>query len=146
MKTYKLIKTYPGSPELETEVEKESNYKSSSSYFYKSGDKRICVFNDHVEENPEYWEVIEFYQEYMVSLTDMAFHNAWESRRVHGKNEDTDSKKYFKTKEEAEYFIVTNKPCLSYNDISEYAINFDNKGVYYKVYVEKLKELVKSRL
>jgi hypothetical protein len=51
---YKLIKEYPGSPELGTEV--ESNSKSSSSYFYRSGDKRICVFNDHVEDNLEYWE------------------------------------------------------------------------------------------
>ena len=50
---YKLIKEYPGSPPLGTVVDKEQRSKS---YFFRSGDKNICVLNNHVENNPEYWE------------------------------------------------------------------------------------------
>ena len=153
---YKLIKEYPGSAELGTEV--ESNSKSSSSYFYRSGDKRICVFNDHVEENPEYWEKVE-QNIYYVVIEDIfnhgnGFHRPYEIHNVETLfPEDIEEnlwgsvkKNIFKTKEEAEYFILTNKPCLSYNDVSDFAINFDETGVYYKVYTEKLKEIIKSRL
>ena len=58
MTKYKLIKEYPGSPELGTVAEKESKIKSNTSYYYSDGDK-----------------------------------------------------------EEAEEFIIDNKPCLSYTDI-----------------------------
>lgn len=149
MTKYKLIKTYPGSPELGTEVEKD---KLSKSYYYRDGDKRICVFNDHVEENPEYWEKINehlwwavFKQEHI--QYDRVYFNSWTPYGMYCIPDVLATHRYFfKTKEEAEYFILTNKPCLSYNDVSDSAINFDEVGVYYKVYTKKLKEIIKSRL
>jgi hypothetical protein len=148
MKKYKLIKEYPGSPDLGTEVEKESNSKSSSSYFYRSGDKRICVFNDHVEYNPEYWEEVnDIY--YMVSLTDMPFHNSWEPIRVETMPFDTDNRRYFETKKQAEEFILYNKPCLSYKDVS-FISRFNVKSKEDVLLLEfspsKLIELVKEKI
>ena len=134
MKKYKLIKEYPGSPDLGTIVEKR---EKTQTYYYVYNDRKIGVLKEHVEDNPEYWEAIDFYQEYLVSLTDMAFHNAWESRRVHGKNKDTDTKKYFKTEEEAKHFILYNKPCLSINDIGN---NIP------ELTLDRLIQTVKSRL
>jgi hypothetical protein len=119
MMKYRLVKTYPGSPELSTEVEKDS---LSKSYFYRDGDKRWCVLNDHVENNPEYWEeVYESPLSYMV-VTEGGIHDfkvIMTPAYLHeGINDYT--KHIFKTKEEAEEFILHNKPCLSYNNIAGY--------------------------
>ena len=43
--------------------------------------------------------------------------NAWEPIKVEAIKYDTNTRKYFSTKEEAEEFIFYNKPCLSYNDV-----------------------------
>lgn len=51
---YKLIKEYPGSPELGTIVEEKS--KSSNFYYFSIS----VVLRSHVENNEEYWQQIEF--------------------------------------------------------------------------------------
>jgi hypothetical protein len=51
---YKLIKEYPGSPPLETIVEEKSK---SSSFYHFFGN---AVLRNHVENNPDYWQRIEF--------------------------------------------------------------------------------------
>lgn len=144
MKKYKLIKLYPGSPDLGTEVDKDTKYSSSHSYFYRSGDKRICVFNEHVEENPEYWEeVIDVW--YVVLLKDGAFRNAWEVIKVQEDPSELEHKKYFKTREEAEEFIVDNKRCLSYSDLI-WNFTHNTKKNSIEVDIDKLLNLIKSKL
>jgi hypothetical protein len=112
---YKLIKEYPGSPNLGTIVEKE---QSSKSYFYRSGNKNLCVLNNHVEDNSEYWEKVNDNLWWVVFTKKDTLFNPYElyliETYVYVAN---DSREYFKTKEEAENFILYNKPCLSYNDV-----------------------------
>lgn len=156
---YKLIKTYPGSPELGTEVEQEKNWKGS--FFYKSVDKRICVFREHVENNPEYWEKVNENLWYVV-LEDIFYYNDgfrdtkmsnWHVYYVECLNsEDIErelwpsvKKHIFKTKEEAEEFILYNKPCLSYNDIM-WTFKEDTKKNTISMDVDVFVEFVKSKL
>lgn len=122
MKKYKLIKEYPGSPELGMEVDKDTKYSSSSSYFYRSGDKRICVFNHHVENNPEYWEEINYNLWYVVSekhyQPNYTLFEAWRVCKIESIGPSSLSPlHYFKTKEEAEYFVINNKPCLTFKEV-----------------------------
>ncbi len=54
MNKYKLIKEYPGSPELGTIVEEKNN--TSNFYYFSTS----VVLRSHVENNAEYWQQIEF--------------------------------------------------------------------------------------
>ena len=66
MKKFKLIKEYPGSPNLGTTCE-ERNNKSSFCYYFE-GEKNIGISKDQVENQPEYWEeVIEKEYEILIS-------------------------------------------------------------------------------
>jgi hypothetical protein len=56
MKKFKLIKEYPGSPNLGTTCE-ERNNKSSFCYYFE-GEKNIGITKDQVENQPEYWEEV----------------------------------------------------------------------------------------
>ena len=121
MKKYKLIREYPGSPKLGTIVEKE--LRSSVSYFYRSGDKRICVHTTHVENNPEYWEEVNdnifwcVWEKDFIQY-DVVLFKAWTPIEIECIKEGADKNRhYFKTEEEAEDFILYNKPCLSINEI-----------------------------
>ena len=114
MRKFKLVKSYPGSPELGTEVEKQAK---TQTYYHIYNDKKFGVLTEHVENQPEYWEEVVEDIYYMVSLIDMGFHNAWEPMRVETIRYDTDTKKYFSAKEEARDFIIQYKPCLSVNDV-----------------------------
>jgi len=150
MKKYKLIKEYPGSPELGTVCE-EREERSSFCYFHKE-EQYLGILKYHVENQPEYWEeVLEEVRNiyYMVSLSDMPFHNAWEPIRVETIPFDTDSKKYFETKEQAQEFILYNKPCLSYKDISFISrFNVKSKGdvLLLEFSPSKLVEIIKSKI
>ena len=119
MRKYKLIKCYPGSPDLGTEVEKELNSKSNSSYFYRSRDRRICVFNHHVEDSPEYWEEVEDNIWWIVFKNAETMFHSWTPYRLETRlsYHKGDTREYFKTEEEAKTFIIFNKPCLSYDDV-----------------------------
>lgn len=144
---YELIKEYPGSPELGTEVEKESNSKSSSSYFYRSGDKRICVLNYHVEENPEYWQKVNDNIWWCVWENDhiqdnSVYFKSWTPYQIECIQLHDMCRHYFKTKEEAEEFILYNKPCLSYNDVKEeMRCQVSQYGI-----LESIRGIVKSKL
>ena len=143
---YELIKEYPGSPELGTEVEKD---KLSKSYFYRCGDKRWVVLNDHVENNPEYWKKVDENVWWCVWKND-GFFKAWTPYRVECERNDLDKNRgYFKTKEEAKDFILFNKPCLSYNDISfHFPFNTESKDsdLHFKVNPDRLKSIIKNML
>lgn len=141
---YELIKEYPGSPELGTEVEKD---KLSKSYFYRCGDKRWVVLNDHVENNPEYWKEINEYLWYVVSKRDYQESNMlfqeWFIYTIETCLPNNNGVlHYFKTREESEQFILRNKPCLSLNDVSLILGGLDKKR---DIFLE-LKRTVKSKL
>lgn len=145
MKKYKLIKEYPGSPELGEIALPYTNNTGRVMHYIVRHPEKVCDYSTIgktvVEYFTEYWEEVnDIY--YMVSLTDRAFHNAWEPIRVETTPCDTDSKKYFNTKEEAEYFIVTNKPCLSLSDIKLVLSNCNKRR---DIFLE-LKRIVKERI
>jgi len=153
---YKLIKEYPGSAELGSIALPYGSFNTDAAHYIvphpKCENADLAISKSHVEENPEYWEKVEdniwwvvFEQEHIQD--DKVYFKAWTPCKIECiPNVLATHRYFFKTKEEAEYFILTNKPCLSYNDVSDFAINFDEIGVYYKVYTEKLKEIIKSRL
>jgi len=119
MRRFKLIKEYPGSENI------GDIHSGCNSY----------------EKYPEFYEEI-LEVNFMVSLTDMPFHNAWEPIKVDAIKLDTDTKKYFSSKEGARDFIIQYKPCLSYNEV---------RGLISHIYFgstshQKLFELVKSRI
>jgi len=140
---YKLIKEYPGSPELGTIVEKEP---SSKSYFYRSGNKNLCILNNHVEDNPEYWEKVNDNLWWIVFTKKDTVFNPYEPYLIETcLYQSNDSRQYFKTKEEAEEFILDNKPCLSYTDIMwnfPHNIKKDNVSID----IGELIKLIKSKL
>jgi hypothetical protein len=120
----------------------EGKSSDGKNYSFSMLGGRVYVIKYHVEDNPEYWEEVNE-NNYMVSLTDMAFRNAWEVIEVGSINyKETDSKKFFKIKEDAEYFILKNKPCLSLNDVSLILGGLDKKR---DIFLE-LKRIVKSKL
>jgi hypothetical protein len=146
MKKYKLIKEYPGSPELGQIALPYTDSKNQIvHYIVERNQKKDCdyiaILKKHVEDNPDYWEEVnDIY--YMVSLTDMPFHNAWEPIRVEAIALDTDTKKYFSTEEGAKSFILFHKPCLSYNEVKEeIKCQVSQQGILQSIY-----HIVKSRL
>ena len=136
---YKLIKEYPGSPELGTIVEKEP---SSKSYFFRSGNKNLCVLNNHVEDNPEYWEKFNEYLWYAVfekpyMQDDKEYFTPWNIHKIETLDTQSNDRHLFKTKEEAEEFILYNKPCLSLNNVG---------GLLNKAETDIIKGFIKSRI
>lgn len=150
---YKLIKEYPGSPEIGTVVEKESKIKSDTSYYYREGEKRWCIFNHHVEDNPEYWKKINEYTWYIVSEDDYkqfdtVLFKKWNVYEIETYEEPT-LFRGFKTREQAESFILYNKPCLSYNDVIKmFSTSSDFRGDGFSFYMTErsLTEFVKTKL
>lgn len=160
MTKYKLIKEYPGSPKLGTIAEKESKIKSNTSYYYKEGDSRWCIYDYHVEDNPEYWEKVNEYLWYVVLENDFHYNDGFRDTRsicwhVHYveclNSEDierelwTSVKKHiFKTKEEAEEYVLYNKPCLSALDV----MKMFNVSINFTLFENSipLKEFIKSKL
>ena len=123
MKKYRLIKEYPGSPELGTIALPYTDSRDRVVHYIVEHTRKDCDYlalpKKHIEDNPYYWEEVEDNIWYMVSLTDMPFHNAWEPIKGDAYPNDTEDSKYFKTKEEADHFILYNKPCLSINEIGD---------------------------
>ena len=136
---YKLIKEYPGSPELGTIVEKEP---SSKSYFFRSGNKNLCVLNNHVEDNPEYWEKFNEYLWYAVfekpyMQDDKEYFTPWNIYMIETLDTQSTDRHLFKTREEAQEFILYNKPCLSLNNVG---------GLLNKAETDIIKGFIKSRI
>ena len=139
---YKLIKEYPGSPELGTIAERISKIKSNTSYYYGEGEKKYCIFDHHVEDNPEYWEKVNDNFWWIVFTKKDTVFNPYEPQLIETcLYQSNDSREYFKTKEEAEEFVLYNKPCLSYKDVMNHKTYLSNQLNEYT-----LKELIKERL
>jgi hypothetical protein len=118
MTKYKLIKEYPGSPELGTIAERISKIKSNTSYYYGEGEKKYCIYDNHVEDNPEYWKKVNDNLWWVVfTKEDTIFESYYPYCLETSIFKAQDSRQYFKTKEEAEDYILYNKPCLCLNNI-----------------------------
>ena len=139
MRKYRLVKCYPGSPELGIEVEKQAK---TQTYYHIYNDRKFGVLTEHVENNSEYWEEIleDFY--YLVFTEDETSFNAWEPIRVGAVKCDTDTKKYFSTKEGARDFIIQHKPCLSFNEVR----GLVGHSFFGSTSHQRLFELAKSRI
>lgn len=122
VKKYKLIKEYPGSPALGTVALPYTDSKNKVVHYIVEHTRKDCDylaigrtvvehFSDYWEEENDIW--------YIVLLRDGAFRNSWEPIRVETDPYAAEDRRYFKTKEEAEHFILYNKPCLSINEIGD---------------------------
>ena len=143
MRKFRLTKEYPGSPNLGTIVQKE--FDISFLYVIQESEDvlKYGIMKEHVEDNPEYWEeVIE--KRFMVSSKNGAFYNAYNVIAV---SYDFKPKEYhylFNTKEEAEEFILFNKPCLSYSDLI-WNFSENTKKNRLEVDIDDLRKLAKLK-
>jgi len=114
MKIYKLIKEYPMSNEI--------GYISNVDY----------------SDYPEYWEeVIEY--KYLVYLKEQAFHSAWHPFETKIWYEDTAYRKCFKLLDEAEEYILLNKPDISIKYLEDY-FNFEMTELRKKIKDERAQD------
>jgi len=137
---YKLIKCYPGSPDLGYEISSEN----------KTIDWKGSLFYD---KYPEYWEKVNENLWWCVSEKDYkvnySLFEAWFVYTIESYGPSSLSPlKYFKTKEEAENFVFCNKPCLSYNDLASYfALNPIPNGINgFTLFPIGLKDIIKSKI
>ncbi len=140
MKTYKLIKEYPGSPKLGASVSISTNSKS---YFFRNENKSIYVLIEHVENHPNFWEEVKNFPCWMVfTKADTSFETYKPYKTEIYEWFDKENKIHFNTEEEAKTFIIFNKPCLSYNDIKEYIqLGYTSEGILSNIY-----NIVKSKI
>ncbi len=122
MKKYKLIKEYPGSPALGTIALPYTDSRDRVVHYIVEHTRKDCDYlalpKKHIEDNPYYWEE-ENNIWYVVLLRDGTLRNAWEVIKVQEDPSGLEHKKYFKSRAEAEHFILYNKPCLSINEIGD---------------------------
>lgn len=154
MKKFKLIKEYPGSPELGQIALPYTDSKNAvAHYIVDRNNKKDCDFialsKKWVENQPEYWEEVNdniwwvvFEQEHIQN--DKVYFKSWTPCKIECiklKNGE-ESRHWFKTKEEAESFILFNKPCLSYNEVKqEMRLQVSQQGILQSIY-----HIVKSKL
>jgi hypothetical protein len=121
VKKYKLIKEYPGSPALWTVALPYTDSRDRVVHYIVEHTRKDCDYlalpKKHIEDNPYYWEEFEDNIWWLVFTEDCCSFKPWEPIRVETDPYAAEDRRYFKTKEEAEYFILYNKPCLSINEI-----------------------------
>jgi hypothetical protein len=151
---YKLIKTYPGSPELGSIALPYGSFNTDAAHYVvphpKCENADLAISKSYVEENTEYWEKVEDNIWWCVSPRDYqtgdTLFKEWIIYKIESYGPDSLSRiNYFKTKEQAEEFILFNKPCLSYSDIMW---NFEERPKKNDVCIniDKLIEFIKSRI
>ena len=102
---YKLIKTYPDSPEL-GEIHCSENKTETW--------KGIWYYNKY----PEYWEKVEENVWWCVWKEDFVYFKAWKPYKIECTPAVWETERhYFKTEEQAAKFVIYNKPCLSITEI-----------------------------
>ena len=142
MRKFRLKKSYPGSPKIESVVE-----ESSSLNVYVFEDVENSIFfktpKRYIEDNPEYWEeVIE--NKFMVSTRNSAFLNAYSVAKVNPNYKCNEYEVLFNSREDAKEFILYNKPCLSYGDLMWNFVE-DTKKNRLNVNIDELLELIKTK-
>lgn len=142
MRKFRLKKSYPGSPKIESVVEESS---SLSVYVFEDVENSIFFKTPkrYIEDNPEYWEeVIE--NKFMVSTRNSAFLNAYSVAKVNPNYKCNEYEVLFNSREDAEEFILYNKPCLSYGDLMWKFVE-DTKKNRLNVNIDELLELIKTK-
>jgi hypothetical protein len=143
---YKLIKEYPFSPKLNSIV----CTNALEAYAEELHFVGIDYINKFIGE---YFEEIKDEYRFLVYTKDSAFHNPWKVVEFRKQPEDYHQKldfiRFFKTKAEATEYILMNKPCLSYNDVSNMCILFkDVNWDHFKTTIDldKLKEIIEKKV
>jgi len=145
---YKLIKEYPFSPKLNSVVCTNALEANSEGLHFVG----IDYINKFLGE---YFEEIKDEYRFLVYTKDMAFYNPWKvvefRKQPEDYNDKKDSKfiKFFKTKEEATEYILRNKPCLSYKDVSDMCILFKDinwEDFKTTIDLDKLKEIIEKKV
>lgn len=131
MKRYKLIKEYPGSPILgvmHSDENKLGEWKGHNYY----------------EKYPEHWEEIEDTYYMVLTKYDMttSFRDWVAYKMIKWTLEEDKNRQFFKNREEADEFILYNKPCLSYNDVKEEI----KSQVSQQEILQSIYNIVKSRI
>ena len=142
MRKFRLKKSYPGSPKIESVVEESS---SLSAYVFEDVENSIFFKapKRYIEDNPEYWEeVIE--NKFMVSTRNSAFLNAYSVAKVNPNYKCNEYEVLFNSREDAKEFILYNKPCLSYGDLMWNFVE-DTKKNRLNVNIDELLELIKTK-
>ena len=150
-KLYKIVKSYPFSPPVGTIL----HYDSFADW-YQNANEDYVVESRIIEKHPEYFEEIKENRYRFFVYTHKYSHlGSWivnESKKsidINLVEVDKDFIKFFKTKEEATEYILRNKPCLSYKDVSDMCILFKDinwEDFETTINLEDLKELVKSKI
>lgn len=138
---YKLIKEYPGGPELGSVAESYGKGKSMHYTYNHPTTKgvKLAVPLEQIEQYPEYWEKLDDCTWYVVFEEDFYAFKPWIPHLIETFFE---YKNRFKTREEAEFFILNNKPCLSYKEVKKIlGEESENRKI-----ISKLSELIKSKL
>jgi hypothetical protein len=106
---YKLIKEYPGSPKLGTIVNGLISKSSDLNYSYSYNNFDYFISKEIIENNPEYWEKIQWVCHFFIPGTCEA------------------TKKYFDSEEEMKKFIYEIKPTYTQKQVDElnkFKLNF----------------------
>ena len=138
---YKLIKEYPGSPELGSVAESYGKGKSMHYTYNHPTTKgvKLAVPLEQIEGHPEYWEKVDDYTWYIVFEHDLTGFKPWTPHLI---ETAVQYRNRFKTREEAELFILNNKPCLTYKEVKKILGEESEK----RKVISKLSELIKSKL
>jgi hypothetical protein len=146
-KLYKIVKSYPFSPPVGTIL----HYDSFADW-YQNANEDYIVESRIIEKHPEYFE--EHYDENSIfgygvfgekheSYLKWTFFDfgddtkAWKEWKGKGM-------KFFKNREQAEEYVVLNKPCLSITELFELSNQKDSCIGIRRA--SELKELVKSKI
>ena len=142
MRKFRLKKSYPGSPKIESVVEESS---SLSAYVFEDVENSIFFKTPkrYIEDNPEYWEEI-IENIFMVSTRNSGFVNAYSVVKVNPNYKFNEYELSFNSREDAEKFILYNKPCLSYGDLVWTFVE-DIKKNRLNVNIDELLELIKTK-
>lgn len=151
---YKLIKEYPDSPKLGTIALPYRNSKDAIHHYVVEHTKKNCdylaISKRSVEQYPEYWEEVNenlwwcvWIREYIQH--DVVLFNAWTPYQIECIKGNDLNRHYFETKEEADKFILYNKPCLSAHDILcrfGYSREFGKNSIVFTGSEESLTEFI----
>jgi len=143
---YRLIKEYPFSPKLNSIV------CTNALEAYSEGLHFVGI--DYINKFlGEYFEEIKDEYRFLVYTKDKPFFKAWEVMEFIKQRPDYHKKndfiRFFKTKAEATEYILMNKPCLSYNDVSNMCILFKDVNLdHFKTTIDldKLKEIIEKKI
>ena len=142
MKTYKLKKWYP-SLHKDWVVGDVAILLERQKYYYHIPNKSGIVFKEEVENNPDFWELIEEKKPLFTTDDGMKVSNPEDwvylvnslfekiERYARNSNINKEIVKVFYFEANADEYILMNKPVFSYNDIKKFQSG--GEGIWYDV-------------